>query len=69
MSSDVIDSTEPDFGGGIDVATGPTCAMRRGSVIGGTRVIRTHHVEEPRQHAPGVEILVRDLDGTPRVTA
>ena len=33
VSSAVSDSIEPESGGGTDVATGATCAMRSGGVI------------------------------------
>ena len=61
VSSDVMDSTEPDFGGGIVVATGATWAMRSGAG-------RAQRTRPPAAAAGcgGVEVLAGDLAGAMR---
>src|SRR6185295_18171178 len=70
VSSEVIVSTDPDFGGGMVVATGAMCAIlmsRHRSHDGLSRRherhqgSRTGHLEQPRQHDARVEALARDL--------
>src|SRR5688572_13862160 len=66
VRSAVICSTDPDFGGGMEVATGPMCAIfRREAAMLTTSGARL--VDEARQHAPGIEMLAGNLLRAPRV--
>src|SRR5262245_15483665 len=60
-----MSSTDPDFGGGIDVATGATWAILSGCIRMSSR---TGHVQQALQHAPGVEMLARQVGGGARMT-